>query len=131
MGQWWKENEFAQFTCVLVPEHSNALLTTTWKTVSNANVLHDVLTKDGQTQYRQAADSPLVQGPIASFISPFDDNKYGDAILNGTFNLNGIWEMVEVKDIIQGMCYPDPKHPTPEFDTVITADQFSRAIYNT
>ena len=79
-----KENEYTQLTHVMVPDDPNDLDKTTWKTVVEAKELYDILTKEGQTHYHQAATTPLVNGPFARKIGPFDDNEYCDAILNGT-----------------------------------------------
>ena len=128
---WLKDNEYHQLTRILTPDNPQDLNTTTWTSITNADDLHDILTKEGQTHYGQATTSPLVSGPIGAKIGPFDDNTYGDDILNGTFDLSDINDMQEVKDIIYGMHYPDPNNPTPTFDTTIEHDQFYQAIYHT
>ena len=132
LRHWLKDNEYHQLTRILTPDNPQDLTTTTWTSaVTNADDLHDILTKEGQTHYQQATTSPLVSGPIGVKIGPFDDNTYGDKILNGTFDLSAINDMQEVKDIIYGMCYPDPNNPTPTFDTIIEHNQFHQAIYHT
>ena len=131
LGRWLKGNEYQELTRVLIPDQPHDLCTTTWTSIVDADELHDVLTKEGQMHYQQAASSPLVSGPIGEKIGPFDDNTHGDDILNGTFDLSNIDEMQEVKDIIYGMQYPDPCHPTPTFDTTIEHDQFYQAVYHT
>ena len=103
LGTWLKETEYNQLTRVLIPDNPTNLTNTTWKTVVEAQELYDILMKEGQTHYRQAADTPLVSGPFAKKIGPFDDNEYCDEILNGTFDMSRINAMPEVHDIIMGM----------------------------
>ena len=131
LGQWLKDNEYHQLTRILTRDNPQDLTTTTWTSITDADELHNILTKEGQTHYQQAASSPLVSGPIGAKIGPFDDNTHGDDILNGTFDLSNINDMQEVKDIIYGMRYPDPSNPTPTFDTTIEHDQFYQAVYHT
>ena len=103
LGSWLKEKEYTQLTRVLIPDDPTDLATTTWKTVVEAQELYDILTKEGQTNYHQAADTPLVNSPFAAKIGPFDDNEYCDAILNGTFDMSAVDTMPEVRNIISGM----------------------------
>ena len=79
--------------------------------------------------YHHAAATPLVNGPIAAEIGPFDGNEYGDMILHGILDLSDIDEMPEVEDIVSGMRYPDLTQPTPTFDATITNDDFFNVIY--
>ena len=58
--------------------------------------------------YHQAAMTPMVSGPIAGKIGPFNDNDFCNTILHGTFDMANITTTSEVKDIVAGMCYPDP-----------------------
>ena len=81
--------------------------------------------------YHQAAETLLANGPIMAKIGPFDDNKYCEAILNGTFDISNIDEMTVVKELVLGMDYPDPQKLTPLFDTTIMDDEFFKAIYHT
>ena len=130
LGRWLKANEYHQLTRILKPDNPQDLNTTTWTSIADAAELHDILTKEGQMHYQQAASSPLVSGPIGAKIGPFDDNSHGDDILHGTFDLSDINDMQEVKDIIYGMQYPNPNNPTPTFDTTIKHDQFYHAVYH-
>jgi hypothetical protein len=74
------------------------------------------------------AETPFVSGPISDKIGPFADNEYCDAVLNGTFDFEDIAEMTEVHDLIAGMRYPHPSHPTTSIDTTLTYDGFQSAI---
>ena len=114
-----------------MPNNPNDLNSTTWKPILDAQELFEVLTKEGQLHYRQAAETPLVNGPFAKKIGPFDNNKYCDEILYGKFNMDDIATITEVKDIVNGMRYPDPQQPTPTFNSNITNDDFFKAIFNT
>jgi hypothetical protein len=116
---------------ILIPNDPNDLTNTTWSTVIEAQALFEVLMKDSQAHYRQAAETPFVTGPIASKIGPFANNEYCDAVLNGTFEYDEIANMTEVKDLIVGMKYPDPANPTPAIDTTIDFECFQSAIANT
>ena len=131
LRSWLKGNEYTQLTRVMVPDDPNDLAKTTWKTVVEAQELYDILTKEGQTHYHQAAATPLVNGPFAQKIGPFDDNEYCDAILNGTFDMSTVDAMPEVRNIIAGMHYPNPHKPTPMFNTTITDDEFFQMIFHT
>ena len=66
----------------------------------------------GRRHFRQAADTPFITGPVAEKIGPFDDNKYCNAILHGTFDFTDLELELEVADLIRGMQYPDPANPT-------------------
>ena len=114
-----------------MPDNPNELETTNWKPILDAQELFDVLTKEGQTHYRQAAETPLVKGPFAEKIGPFDNNEYCNEILSGTFNMNDMTTISEVKELIKGMRYPDPQKPTPIFNSNITDEEFFKAIFNT
>ena len=92
---------------------------------------YTTLTKEGQLHYHQAAEIPLVNGPLAEKNGPFDDNDYCDAILNGDFDTSNLAPVSEVCDIVSGMRYPDPNQPTPSFDSTITDDTFFKAVFNT
>lgn len=70
-------------------------------------------------------------GPVANRIGPFDDNKYCDAVLNGTFDFDDVADMAEVHDLIQGMRYPDPSSPTPLINTTIDKESFISTIAHT
>ena len=60
LGRWLKNNEHHQLTRILTPDNPQDLNTTSWTSIADADQLHDILTKEGQTHYRQAASSPLV-----------------------------------------------------------------------
>jgi hypothetical protein len=103
-----------------------------WSSIIEAQALFEVLTKDSQEHYHQAAaETPFVSGPIASKIGPFADNDYCDAVLNGTFEFEDLTEWTEVQDLIKGMRYPDPTCPTPSIDTTLTYKGFQYAIKKT
>ena len=113
LGTWLKRNEYDQFTWVLIPDNSTDLTNTTWKLIVEAQDLYDILMKEGQLHYHQAAETPLVNGPLAKKIGPFDDNEYWDKILNGNFDTSNLATISEVRDIVSGMRYPNPNNPTP------------------
>ena len=99
---------------MLIPDNPHDLANTTWTPVVNAQELYDTLIKEGQTHYHQATETPLITGPIADKIRPFDDSEYCNTILNGTFNWFNLAMMPEVKEIVSGMRYPDPTtNPNP------------------
>ena len=102
-----------------------------WSSIIEAQALFEVLTKDSQEHFHQAAETPFVSGPIASKIGPFADNDYCDAVLNGTFEFEDLAKMTEVDDLIKGMRYPNPESPTPCIDTHLTYEGFQSAIMNT
>ena len=131
LGIWLKDTQHASLDRILTPDDPTDLNNTTWTTVVEAQALYEVLTKAGQEHFRQAANTPFVTGPIADKIGPFADNDYCEAILNGTFDLSTIEAITEVKDIITGMQYPDPKHPTEPINTTITTESFSDAMEHT
>ena len=103
----------------------------TWKPIIEAQELYDILTKEGQLNYHQAAETPLVNGPYAKKIGPFDDNDYCDTILHGDFDTSYLATISEVSNIVSGMHYPDPNKPTPGFDSTITGDDFFKAVFHT
>ena len=80
-GKWLKGTEYAQLTHVLIPDEPDNLPHTTWTPIIDAQELYSILMKEGQLHYHQAAETPLVNGPFAEQIGPFDDNDYCDAIL--------------------------------------------------
>jgi hypothetical protein len=104
----------------------------TWRTVIESQALFEVLTKDFQEHFYQAADIPFVTGPVvADEIGPFADNKYCDAVLNGTFDFTNIAEITEVKDLISRMQYPDPANPTPMINSTIDVEGLTSTISHT
>ena len=131
LGTWLKGQEYAQLTRVLVPDDTTNLAQTTWMPIVDAKDLYHILTSKGQLHYHRAAETPLVRGPFAEKIGPFDDNEYCDAILHGNFDTTNLANISEVSDIISGMWYPDPNHPTLEFDATITEEEFFQAVYHT
>ena len=131
LGTWLKGHEYAQLTCVLVPEDANNLTHTTWNPIVNAQELYKLLMSEGQLHYCQAAKTPLVKGPFATKIGPFENNEYCNAILHGDFNTTHLANISEVSDIVSGMRYPDPTNPTPEFDATITDNEFFKAVFHT
>jgi hypothetical protein len=77
--------------------------------------------------FHQAADTPFITGPIAEKIGPFADNEYScNAVLDGTIDFEGISEIMEVHDLINGMRFPDPSNPTLTIDVCIGVDTFVR-----
>jgi hypothetical protein len=128
---WFKGQEYVTMDQILVPDNPDNLTDTTWSSVIEAQVLFEVLTKDSQEHFHQAAETPFVSGPIASKIGPFVNNEYCDAVLSGTFDFEDLADMTEVHDLIAGMRYPDPSHPTPNIDTTLDYDGFQSAITNT
>ena len=123
--------EYAQLTCVLVPDDTANLAHTTWTPIVDAQELYQILMTKGQLHYQQAADTLLVKGPFTEKLGPFDDNEYCDAILHRNFNTANLANISEVSNIVSGMQYPDPHTPTPEFDATITEDEFFQAVYHT
>lgn len=116
---------------MLVPKDLNDMENTTWSTVIKAQALHEVLTKDCMEHFYQAAETPFVSGPIAVKLGPFVDNKYCDSVLAGTFDFTNIAEITEVKELINGMQYPDPSNATPLIDSTIDEEGFIDAISHT
>ena len=131
LRKWLKGNEYAQLTHVLIPDEPDNLTHTTWTLIVDAQKLYRILTKEGQLHYHQAAETPLVCGPFAEKIGLFDDNEYCDTILHGTFDMSHLTTVSKVRDIIAGMCYPDPTKPTLSFDYTITDDDFFQAVFHT
>ena len=131
LGTWLKGMEYAQLTCVLVPDDTTNLAQTTWTPIVDAQELYQLLTTEGQLHYQQAAETPLVKGPFTEKLGPFDDNEYCNAILHRNFNTNNIANISEVSDILSGMQYLDPHTLTPEFNAMITEDEFFQAVYHT
>ena len=131
MGKWLKGKEYNQLTRVLVPDDDSNIDNTNWKPIVEAKELYEVLTKEGQTHYHQATTTPLVKGPFANSIGPFDDNEYCDAIFQGTLNTTGLATISEVHDIVSGMQYPDPTQPTPQFDSNISNKEFFQTVFKT
>jgi hypothetical protein len=132
LGKWLKGQEYVTMDrIVLVPDNPDNLIDTTWSLIIEAQALFEVLTKDSQEHFHQAAETPFVSGPIASKIGPFADNDYCDAVLKGTFEFEDLAERTEVQDLIKGMRYPDPARPTPSIDTSLTYKGFQSAIKNT
>ena len=103
LGTWLKGHEYAQLTCVLVPDNANNLAHTTWNLIVDAQELYKLLMSEGQLHYCQAAETPLVKGPFATKIEPFEDNEYCNAILHGDFNTTHLANISEVSDIVSGM----------------------------
>ena len=124
MGTWLKGQEYAQLTRVLVPDDPTSITQTTWTLIVDAHALYQTLTSKGQIHYCQAAETPLVKGPFAKKVGPFDDNKYCDAILYGNFDTTNLANIHEVSNIVLGMQYLDPAHPTSEFNATITEEDF-------
>jgi hypothetical protein len=132
LGIWLKGKEYVTMDRILVPDDPENLNDTTWSSIIEAQALFEVLTKDSQELFHQAAETPFVSGPIASKIGPFADNDYCDAVLNGTFEFEDLAEWTEVQDLIKGMRYPNPARPkTPSIDTTLTYEGFQSAIKNT
>ena len=131
LGIWFQSTEYTTLDRMLVPDNPDDLPNTTWSTVIESQALFEVLTKDCQEHFYQAAETPFVTGPVADKIGPFADNEYCEAVLNGTFDFTDIAEITEVKDLISGMQYPDPANPTPMIDSTIDAEGFISAISHT
>jgi hypothetical protein len=131
LGIWMKGTQQTSLDRILTPDNPNDLPNTTWTTIVESQAMFEVLTTAGQEHFAQAANTPFVTGPIASQFGPFANNEYCEAILNGTYDVTELEEIIEVKDIIQGMRYPDPTSPTPTIDTTITIENFSEAIAHT
>jgi hypothetical protein len=131
LGIWLKGTEHATLDRILTPDDPNDMDNTTWSTIVEAQALYEVLLTAGQEHFKQAANTPFVTGPIASKFGPFADNDYCEAILNGTIDLNAIADTTEVKDLIVGMQYPNPSHPTTPINTQITTESFSDAMAHT
>jgi hypothetical protein len=131
LGIWFKGTEFTTLDRMLTPDDPTDLPNTTWTSVIEAQALFEVLTKDCEKHFQQAASTPFVTGPIADRIGPFEDNAYCDAVLDGTFDFDGIADITEVQDFIRGMRYPDPMHPTPLIDSTIDDESFNSAVAHT
>jgi hypothetical protein len=131
LGIWIKGKEHINLDRILVPDDPANCHNTTWTAVIKAQALYEVLTHAGQQHFRQACNTPFVTGPIADKLGPFADNEYCEAILNGTFDMTDIATDSEVGDIIWGMQYKDPNHPTELIDTTITTETFSQAVAHT
>ena len=131
LGIWIKGKEYVTMDRILVPDDPENMEDTTWSSIIEAQALFEVLTKDSQEHFHQAAETPFVSGPIASKIGPFADNDYCDAVLNGTFEFEDLSDRTEVNELIKGMRYPDPESPTPCIDTHLTYEGLQSAIMNT
>ena len=131
LGTWLKGNEYTQLTWVLVSNDFTDIAKMTWKPIVEAQELYDILTKEGQLHYYQAAETPLVNGPFAEKNGPFDDNDYCDAILHGDFDMSNLAIISEVSNIVFGMHYPNPTKPTPDFDSTLTDNDFFKAVFHT
>ena len=116
---------------IMVPDDPENLGATSWKTVIEAQALFEVLSKDCQAHFNQAAETPFVSGPISEKIGPFDQNQYCDEVLNGTFDFEEFSDTMEVKELIEGMRFPVPSDPTPEIDAEINYDGVSKAMAHT
>jgi hypothetical protein len=126
-----KDAEHVKLDRILTPDDPSDLHNTTWTAIIETQALYEVLTMAGQLHFGQAANTPFVTGPIADKLGPFADNEYCDAILQGTFDFSGIEAITEVKDIVNGMRYPDPLTPTAQIDTMIMTETFSDAVKHT
>ena len=62
LGTWLKGQEYAQLTCVLVPDDTTNLAQTTWTLVVDAKDLYHILTSEGQLHYHQS--SSVVHLPV-------------------------------------------------------------------
>jgi hypothetical protein len=131
LGIWFQSKEYTMLDRMLIPDNPSDLTNTTWSTVIEAQVLFEVLTKDCQEHFYQAAETPFITGPVMEKIGPFADNKYCDAVLDGTFDFTDIEEITEVKDLIRGMQYPDPTNPTQLINSTIDAEGLTSAISHT
>jgi hypothetical protein len=116
---------------MLVPDDPDDLTNTTWSTVIKSQALFEVLTKDCQEHFYQAAETPFLTGPVVDKIGPFADNEYCDAVLNGTFDFTGIAKITEAKGLISRMQCPDPANPTPMINSTIDAEGLTSAISHT
>ena len=115
LGIWLKGKEHFNLDRLFTPDNPLHLPNTTWSAVIEAQALFEVLTNDGQNRLQQAAETPLDSGPIADKLGPpFANNGYSNAILNGTFDLSTLAEMVEVHDIAcQRHAISEPECPYP------------------
>jgi hypothetical protein len=57
-------------------------------------------------------------------LGPFAYNDYCDAILQGMVDIEALANLTEVQDLIQGMRYPDPLHPTMMISSMIITNGF-------
>jgi hypothetical protein len=132
LGLWLKGKEYTTMDrMLLVPDDPDDLNNTTWTSIIEAQALYEVLTKDCQDHFYQAAETPFVSGPIADKIGPFADNEYRDAVLAGTFDFNDIAEVMEVRYLVNGIQYPDQTNSTPKVDPTIDEEGFVSAIAHT
>jgi hypothetical protein len=98
--------------------------------VVEAQALYEVLLTSGSSRFNQAVTTPFVTGPVADKLGPFTDNEYCAAILQGTIDFDDLAAITEVHDLIRGMRYPNPAHPTPPIDTTITTEDLSALVKN-
>ena len=63
-------------------------------------------------------------------MGPFEQNKFSDKILQGTFDIDLLTNLIEVHDIVKGMSYQDPSN-LPEFDCTITIAQLKEQFKST
>jgi hypothetical protein len=97
--------------------------------VIEAQALYKVLLATGQKHFKQAADTPFATGLVANKLGPFADNDYCEAILQGTHvDIEALANITGVQDLIQGMCYPDPSHPTMMISSMITTNSFADMV---
>jgi hypothetical protein len=125
-----KGKEHITLDRILIPDDPTDLSQTTWTSIVEAQALYEVLLTSGSTHFNQAANTPFATGPIADKLSPFADNDYCNAILHRTGDIEELADMTEVRDLIHGMKYPDPTHPTPTIDTTITTEAFTDMVQN-
>jgi hypothetical protein len=126
-----KGKEHVTLDQILVPDDPTDLAQTTWTSFVEAQALYKVLLSSRQKHFNQAVDTTFVTGPFANKLGPFADTEYGDAILQGTVDFHALAAITKVKDLIQGMQYPDPNHPTPTINTIITTDTFIDMVKHT
>jgi hypothetical protein len=64
LGIWLKGKEFATMDRILVPDdpYENLNDYITWSSIIKAQALFEVLTKDSQEHYHQAAKTPFISG---------------------------------------------------------------------
>jgi hypothetical protein len=103
LGIWLKATEYVNLNRILTPDDPTDLENTTWTAIIEAQALYEVLIAHAQEHFKQAANTPFINGPIAAQFGPFADNSYCDAILNGTIDLAAIANTTEVKDLLHGM----------------------------
>jgi hypothetical protein len=111
LGIWFKGKDYVTMDCILVPDDPND------------HTQHGA----PSSKHKQSLKPSLRRGRIISIKLPKHHSCWDqlwrrsapacDAVLSGTFDLEEIAEITEVRNLIEGMRYPDPSNPTPTIET--------------